>query len=50
MFHYNFIRVHQTIRQTPAMAAGIMSAPWSLLDLVGLIEARECEAAEASNG
>jgi IS1 family transposase len=46
MFHYNFIRVHQTIRQTPAMAAGIMSAPWSLLDLVGLIEARECEAAE----
>jgi hypothetical protein len=23
VFHYNFIRIHQTIRCTPAMAAGV---------------------------
>lgn len=47
MFHYNFIRVHQTIRTTPAVAAGVTDRVWSLLDLVELIESRECEAAEA---
>jgi hypothetical protein len=26
MFWYNFIRIHQTIRCTPAMAAGVGSA------------------------
>jgi hypothetical protein len=41
MFHYNFIRIHQTIRCTPAMAAGVTDHLWSMLDLVALIEARE---------
>ncbi len=41
MFHYNFIRIHQTIRCTPAMAAGITDQLWSMSDLVALIEARE---------
>lgn len=41
MFHYNFIRVHQTIRCTPAMEAGITDQLWSMADLVALIEARE---------
>ena len=46
MFHYNFIRLHQTIRCTPAMAAGVTDWLWSMSDLVELIESRECEAAQ----
>ena len=45
MFWYNFIRIHQTIRCTPAMAAGVTDQLWEMSDLVALIEARECEAA-----
>lgn len=32
MFHYNFIRIHQTIRCTPAMAAGVTDQLWSMSD------------------
>jgi IS1 family transposase len=49
MFHYNFIRIHQTIRCTPAMAAGVTDHLWTLADLVALIESAECEAALASH-
>jgi hypothetical protein len=45
MFWYNFIRIHQTIRCTPAMEAGVTDRLWSMMDVVGLIESRECEAA-----
>jgi hypothetical protein len=48
MFHYNFIRIHQTIRCTPAMAAGVTDHLWSMADLVELIESRECEAAQTT--
>jgi hypothetical protein len=41
MLHYNFVRIHQTIRCTPAMAAGVTDQLWSMSDLVVLIEARE---------
>jgi len=47
MFHYNFIRIHQTIRCTPAMEAGVTDQLWEMSDLVALIESRECEAAQA---
>lgn len=40
-FHYNFIRKHQTLKTTPAVAAGIANAPLSILDLVTMIEAEE---------
>ncbi len=33
-FWYNFVRVHETIGTTPAVAAGLASAPWSIADLV----------------
>ncbi len=39
--HYNFCRMHQTLRCTPAMAAGLTDHRWSLAELVGLLEARE---------
>lgn len=36
--HYNFCRVHQTLRVTPAMEAGIADHVWSLDELAGLLE------------
>jgi len=38
---YNFCRLHQTIRCTPAMAAGVTTGVWSIADLVGLLPAVE---------
>ena len=34
---YNFGRVHQTLRVTPAMEAGLSDHVWSLEDIVGLL-------------
>jgi IS1 family transposase len=39
--HYNFARIHQTLRVTPAMAAGVTDKLWSLDDIVALIELDE---------
>jgi hypothetical protein len=35
--YYNFGRVHQTLRGTPAMEAGVASHAWSVEELVGLL-------------
>ena len=35
--HYNFCRIHKTLRVTPAMAAGLSDHPWDLEELVGLL-------------
>ena len=32
--HYNFVRVHRTLRVTPAMAAGITEQVWELGELL----------------
>ncbi|HVB98364.1 MAG TPA: IS1 family transposase, partial [Candidatus Dormibacteraeota bacterium] len=37
--HYNFCRVHQTLRVTPAMEAGIADHVWSLEEMVALLDA-----------
>ena len=37
-FHYNFVRVHQTLRSTPAMKAGVADHLWTLEEMVGLID------------
>ena len=34
--HYNFCRIHSTLRVTPAMEAGIANSPWGVGDLAGL--------------
>jgi len=39
--HYNFARVHKTLRVTPAMEAGLADHVWTMEELVGLMEARE---------
>ena len=32
--HYNFVRIHKTLRCTPAMAAGVTDRLWSVGDLI----------------
>ena len=38
--YYNFCRVHQMQRVTPAMAAGLTDHVWSLEELVGSLDNR----------
>jgi IS1 family transposase len=40
---YNFVRVHQTLRVTPAMAAGISDRVWDVSDIVRVLEAWEVQ-------
>ncbi len=40
-FHYNFIRIHKTLRVTPAMEAGIADHVWSFEELVALLDRTE---------
>jgi IS1 family transposase len=35
--YYNFVRIHQTLRVTPAMAAGVTSKLWDVCDIVALL-------------
>lgn len=35
--HYNFCRVHQTLRVTPAMEAGIADHVWTLEEIIALV-------------
>jgi hypothetical protein len=39
--HYNFVRIHQTLRITPAMAAGVTKRLWEIGDIVDVHEAWE---------
>jgi len=43
--YYNFCRIHQTLRVTPAMQAGISDHVWSVEELVGLLYDAEERAA-----
>jgi IS1 family transposase len=38
--YYNFCRVHQTLRVTPAMEAGIADHVWNIAELVTLVESK----------
>jgi len=40
-FAYNFIKIHRTLRCTPAMAAGVTDRLWEMSGLVALLEADE---------
>jgi IS1 family transposase len=35
---YNFIRIHKTLKMTPAMAAGVSQTLWSMDDLVSMMD------------
>ncbi len=39
--YYNFVRIHKTLRTTPAMAANITKRLWEIGDIVDVLEAFE---------
>ncbi|PBB35417.1 helix-turn-helix domain-containing protein [Mesorhizobium sp. WSM3868] len=41
--YYNFVRIHKTLRVTPAMATGVTDRLWEIADIVALIEAKKAE-------
>jgi hypothetical protein len=43
--HYNFCRIHKTLRVTPAIAAGVTGRVWDISDAAALIAAQEARAA-----
>ena len=43
--YYNFCRIHQTLRVTPAMEAGISNHIWSLEEIVSLLSDENAKAA-----
>ena len=47
---YNFVRIHKTLRMTPAMAAGVSKTLWTMEDIAERIEARRPKAALGKRG
>lgn len=39
--YYNFVRIHQTLRVTPTMAAGVTDRVWEISDIVALLDQRQ---------
>ena len=39
--YYNFVRIHKTLRVTPAMAAKVTGRLWEMSDLVDVLETWE---------
>lgn len=48
MMYYNFVRIHKTLRITPAMAAGVSDRLWEIADIAKLVE--DAEAAPIKRG
>ena len=47
--YYNFVRLHQTLKVSPAMAAGVTNRLWEMVDVVDVLddfEAKRKRAAE----
>jgi IS1 family transposase len=44
--HYNFVRIRQTLRCTPAMAAGVSETLWDLSDIVRIVDQWEANQKE----
>lgn len=43
MMYYNFVRIHKTLRVTPAMAAGVSDRLWEIADIAKLVEDAEAK-------
>jgi IS1 family transposase len=41
--YYNFVRLHQTLKVTPAMAAGVTDRLWEMGDVVDMLDAFEAK-------
>ncbi len=44
--YYNFVRIHKTLKTTPAMAAGVTNRLWEIEDIVALLDARDARKKE----
>lgn len=43
MMYYNFVRIHKTLRVTPAMAAGVADRLWEIGDIAALVDAADAK-------
>ena len=50
MMYYNFVRIHKTLRVTPAMAADVTDRLWEIDDIVKLVETAEARSAPKVRG
>ena len=41
--HYNFCRVHQTLRVTPAMEAGVADHIWTITEMLSILDSKQSE-------
>jgi IS1 family transposase len=41
MMYYNFVRIHKTLKTTPAMAAGVTDRLWEVANMIDVLEAYE---------
>jgi IS1 family transposase len=41
MMYYNFVRIHSSVKMTPAMAAGVTKRLWEMDDIVSVLETWE---------
>ncbi len=46
--YYNFIRIHKSLKMSPAMAAGVTDKLWSVEDIVAPLDARDARKKEIS--
>ncbi len=47
---YNFVKIHGTLRTSPAMAAGVTDRLWEMSDIVKLVEQAEQESSDNAYG
>jgi hypothetical protein len=40
--HYNFCRIHQTLRITPAMSAGLTDHVWDVSEMLSIMNSNKC--------
>jgi IS1 family transposase len=41
--YYNFVRLHQTLKVSPAMAAGVTNRLWEMVDVIDMLDAFEAK-------
>jgi IS1 family transposase len=46
--YYNFVRLHQTLRVSPAMAAGVTDRLWEMVDVIDVLDAFEAKRKRAA--
>jgi hypothetical protein len=46
--YYNFVRLHQTLKVGPAMAAGVTDRLWEMVDVIDVLDAFEAKRKRAA--